>query len=708
MYPRPLLLKNVRTMPTERHNLKRYVGEHTYVLLSELISPDRDWSAALVFEAIADGTLFCDLTQGDLSKPSTCKVYPDRLTCEIHSLAGEFHIPGRRMTITDLKVGDKLTWNSGLYEIKAILEDVFELLGPSNEPLRLPIKRLTALLESDIEIVHCSHMPTDQAYVLPPLTHDRKRQLVDDLKVVRDALIANTPPPASRSRLRKLYFKAKRMGGLQSNLVQIVTPKTYLRGNRDAKAPANSKELALEILRKYRTAETPDTIASCWNTYVLECTKRQIQRISKTTFYKLDVFVPASEKARALRGNKASYQLESRIGAHRANSMLEPKGAWQIAGIDTTPLDFMIYDEQYGFIYKTKSCVRLTDKYSRIPLSVSVSLSSASAMTSMALVLNCIRRHNRVPTIIQYDKGSEFVNTDFEVLCGALDITIIERRASQPRDDATTERQHLDFDERFIQFLSGNTRQLKNPRGLDPQKNPENLAIWTPRAFVEEVENYSYQLFPRLFHQGINTTPAELFEYSCALQGKPNASAILLDEQTLAGILPSTRPRQLLADPRRGCQCRGVRYWHPLFENANVANRKFSCHRMPFDISFIWMFVGKRWIKCISDRHSELLGMSEVEADLISQTYGLNKAAGRNGSYWNALILANNRERIREREEALWEIRGAEISRMLLYPDYMHRQITMSPVEDGTTRQTDLLERARQNRREISSVDESK
>jgi len=685
--------------------IRRFVCERTYVRLSDLVATDLPWEPSSIYKAIAQAYVYVDLEHCDLSTPSNCFVYPDKLTQELVSLTHVEQSHVRSRTINELCPGDMLTWNTAIYVLDAIEESEIVLHAESGKILRIPKDRFHEILESEVTVVHHRHdEEVDKDVVLPPMDTAQKKRLLTDVTYLRHALECNTPPPREESRLRTLYFYAKKRGGINCNLAVVAAPKDYLKGNTEDKAPDGAMERAIKTLRTYRVADPPEDVSDCWNRYYTEGEKQYLPTISRTTFFELDAQITPMDKVGAYRGDKGAYQVKPRTGARHKNAVLESKAAWHMASMDSSPVDIFIFDEMHGFIYRSGPMVRLTDLYSRVPLAITLSLLSPSSLTSLALIQACLFRHKNLPLIIIVDQGSEFDNIDFEMALAAYGVTLVRRRGSAGRDGGEHERQNKDFDDRFLDSMSGNTRQLKNPRGLDPAKNPENLAVWTPKAFAEEAQHYCFETYPNLNNEGLGATPLEKYNFSLDTIGLPKQRVIMLDEQTQAGLLPSTKPRQLTANPRTGCRYKRITYWHPCYREPNIAMQKFDTHRAPFDISYLWMFINKQWVKIISDRHAELQGMTEVEAHLISQmhyTDGYRTSSRRN---CNSLILAANRQRVREREDALKEIRAAEISQSLMFGTFANVSNTSADSSTGTYT-NELLLRARSKRRTLSDVD---
>ena len=78
---------------------------------------------------------------------------------------------------------------------------------------------------------------------------------------------------------------------------------------------------------------------------------------------------------------------------------------------------------------------------------------------------------------------------------------------------------------------------------------------------------------------------------------------------------PSTETGTAKIHPSRGITVNGLHYWHDSMRSAS--GQTVSVRYEPFDMGFVYAYIGGQWIECIADAFAQMHGRSEREWNLI-------------------------------------------------------------------------------------------
>jgi transposase InsO family protein len=200
---------------------------------------------------------------------------------------------------------------------------------------------------------------------------------------------------------------------------------------------------------------------------------------TKRTIYRHCKKVSKYERLRATSGKRIASTHEPIHSGE--NIMGSPHGLrdWQIAHIDTTPLDLCTTHATQDTEIVKQSVCRMVDPFSGVMLATVLFGGAVKAMRIRDLILDCWRRHGRLPRIIVCDWGPEHNNAWLQKSCGFLGITLIYRPKSEPRKGAPIETTFSTTCRELIHNLDGNTQLLQKARLITKAMDPKQDTLWS-------------------------------------------------------------------------------------------------------------------------------------------------------------------------------------------------------------------------------------
>ena len=353
-------------------------------------------------------------------------------------------------------------------------------------------------------------------------------------------------------------------------------------------------------------------LTGAYSELVERCMKRDVSPPpSRETLRRAIKREPLAEVVRQRSGDGAAYSLEGPVPATGHGTPPHGDRAFEVGEIDHTPLGTRLVSSRTGLVLGSPWLTVLTDAYSRKPLAFELTFDPPSRATVLTVLLECVRRHNRVPDYLVMDQGSEFLSTDAEVAFVALGIHKVERPARSPRYGALVERFFGAVNTRFVYELPGNTRLLELGRSLSPSHHPDKDAEFTLSDFHAFCERWFFEVYPSLVHRTLGQTPDELFRHSLSVAGERAARYVRFDRGLRILLAPTPDPPYRVVDPGRGITIDYLRYWHDAFAAGDLAGEKVDVKVDPADCSTVFARVHGQWLTCdLAEGREYLIGRS--------------------------------------------------------------------------------------------------
>jgi len=602
--------------------------------LHELIAHTKD--ADSVYWALVNRLFYLDLESSLVAKPQSARVFvdevyasalwvlrdrPSKPVIEDHTV---------RLEPNAVLLWDQMSWrvvNVGVTEVvlkdevdnldtltpAAIEKQVREgkLIGLAAEPVSDKHDRVLRASKRDLEIALARY------HAIEPL-------------------LRGEPPKTSDISERTLYNwlgsyrDAERLYGI--GLLGLI-PDYGKRGNRTKRLVPEVQELLDHVIDNVFGSITCSSRKGAHNELVTLCDAKGLTPCSYETVCDQIRGRDPVKMTEKRHGRKAAYQIQGPMAEPELD--LPPHGdrVFEVVHIDHTPIDLKIVSALTGEVLCSLWLTIAVDDYSKVVLSHFLTFEEPSYRSAMMVLRECVRRHHRFPQKIVVDQGPEFNSTYFEQLIASFGAghSKFERPKSEPKFGKPVERTFGSSQSQFVHMLLGNTQNLKLGRSLSRSHRPEPQAVWTAEAFDELLTDWLYTVYPNVVSTGISEKPAVRFKRSLAESGMREHKLIPYDQAFILLTMPNP-DRKPKANPQHGLRVNYMDYWAPELGHPDNKGKPIDVRYEPFDPSYIYAFLNKRWIRCTS-RYQLLKDFTERDiqkaADEIRQLRKLSKQSYR-------------------------------------------------------------------------------
>ena len=318
-----------------------------------------------------------------------------------------------------------------------------------------------------------------------------------------------------------------------------------------------------------------------------------------------------AEVAQRRAGSGVGYQLEGPVPMGSGSTPPHGDRPFQFGLIDHVKCKVRLVSSRTGKVLGSVWLTVLVDAYSRMPLAIWVSFDDPARDRVLATLMDCARRHGRVPEYLCADQGSDFLSSDVEQALAVLGMHKQERPARKPRYGAVIERLFRSLDMQLVVEVPGSTKHLSFGRALSPGRHPDRQATWTLSEFHSYLERWLFEVYPEVTHTGIGQTPRERFEHGLAVAGRGVGRLVRYDRALEIELSVSPKKRTRTVDPGNGVTIMYLRYWHDSFSAGDVSGSAVEVRINPADASFIFARVKGEWVDCaLCQGREEFLGRS--------------------------------------------------------------------------------------------------
>lgn len=423
--------------------------------------------------------------------------------------------------------------------------------------------------------------------------------------------------PRTLARYKSGWLTGERLYG---NGLAGVMPKFHLRGDRKTeRLDPKARDIMMVLIENDYESNVQKGMFVVWGKAVLQC-GQQAPPIKPPNF---KTFI------RYVRKRPKYLQTLKRMG-HRAAYSKEPFHYWlkkdtpphgdrpfEICHIDHTELDIELVDTKTGDNLGRPWATFMVDAYSRRILAVYLTYDPPSYRSCMMLIRACVRLHSRLPQTIVVDGGSDFKSIYFETLAAAFEITLKTRPGDKPRFGSVNERLFDTTNDEFIHNLKGNTQLTRNVRQLTRSHNPRNLAVWNLGDLYEHLCEWAYNSYETQKHWTLKQAPRDVYASAIRLTGIRRHRLIAYDEEFKILTMPATRKGTAKVIDAK-IKINSKWYWCEELDKPEIEGQQIPVRYDPFNVGRAFVYVGNKWVECISDRHLELQGRTEKEQELMS------------------------------------------------------------------------------------------
>ena len=339
-------------------------------------------------------------------------------------------------------------------------------------------------------------------------------------------------------------------------------------------------------------------------------------------------------------GSGVGYQLEGPTPMGDGSTPPHGDRPFQYGLIDHLKCPVRLVSYRTGAVLGSPWLTLLVDAWSRVPLAMWLSFDDPARDRVLATLMDCARRHGRVPECLCCDQGSDFLSNDLEHALAVLGMHKLERPARKPRYGAVIERIFRSVDTGLMGEVPGSTAHLSFGRALSSERHPDRQATWTLGELHRFVERWLFEVYPGLFHTGIGQPPRERLDHGMVLAGQGVGRLVRYDRALEIALSVTPRKPTRNVDPGNGITVLYLRYWHDGFDAGDVSGSDVEVRINPSDASYVFARVKGQWVECfLAEGREELLGRSWRQIGHAVQEMRAQIRNGALGSRLDALTI---------------------------------------------------------------------
>ena len=414
----------------------------------------------------------------------------------------------------------------------------------------------------------------------------------------------------------KKYREGKQIYGDRYGIVGLL-PKFYLRGHHGDRFPEEMLRLVDEAIEKhYCTPSRPNKRYAYEQMRLALADKYPTP--SRAWFYQRLAARSKYNDTKARQGKRAAYACEYfNAGKPNTNNGEFPL---DVCHVDHTQADVELICSTTGQNLGRPWLSVLLDGFSRKILAMVIAFDPPSYRTLMALMQDCVKRHERLPHTLVTDNGKEFKSVYFEQFCAIYEIQLLRRPPAKARFGAISERVFGTINTQFLHTLPGNTQNTRNVRQLTKSVNPKGLATWTLEDLIFKLEYYAYQNYNHRPHGTLQVAPEVKWSEGMEKFGAREQRTVKNDEAFRLMILPTTPKGTAKIHLGKGVKIHGFYYWAEAMRSSKYENKNVRVKYDPFDMSMGWVFLDQ-WICCRAGNHLNLQGHTEKEIQIANKEF---------------------------------------------------------------------------------------
>lgn len=611
--------------------VRKRVQESPGMSMAALLGEGESLRANDIYALIAQNQLFVDLNRVTLRDHYRTLLYPDQHTAQALAYLGPASslMKGKDESswLPSLSANTRLLWDGRIWTLVNLGETTTTLLPERGEPIQLPSAFFLRLLEAKTVIVPNAGSSAEENREVAErmaaasradlrIANERFRLVSayqeQDWEQVRQA------PVTVRTIRRWIRTFQAAQASWGSGYVGLL-PQTSRRGNREPKAPEDSRTLLTTFITEHY--ETPREVPA-WEVYLAyqrECEARHIPALSSRTFYRYLNQRAGYEQTKARQGAKAAYTEEP---IHWELTQATPRHSnrpFAVVHLDHTELDVMLVSSVTGKPLGKPWATFLVDAYSRRLLAVYLTFDPPSYRSCMMALRICVKRFGRMPHSLVVDGGKEFQSAYFDALVAHYHTLKKTRPGAKPRFGSVIERLFGTTNTEFVYNLLGNTQAAKRPRQLTKEVDPRRLAVWTLEDLYDFLCEWAYDVYDQMDHPALFQSPREAFAQGLVQTGEREHRAIAYADEFLMMSSPSTRKGTAKIERGRGVKIHGIYYSALPLRSSEIEGTQVEVRYDPFDIGVAYAYIGHKWVRCISQYHTILQGHTEKEVLLASK-----------------------------------------------------------------------------------------
>ena len=323
------------------------------------------------------------------------------------------------------------------------------------------------------------------------------------------------------------------------------------------------------------------------------------------------------ESAKKRYGSGVAYQMSGALELYLSDAVPTHGDYFMSVGyIDHTLIDVegkcSFTGERLGRAWLTV----MVAGHNREVLACWLSYDPPSYVAVMQVIRMCLKRHGRCPRRIVLDGGKEFKSTDLQTIAAFLRTELVYRPGKKPRFGAIIEAIFGSTNLLLFHNLKGNTKIRKNVREIRPEVDPDNLAEYDLPLLAAMLEVYFFDIHVNTEHRSLMMTPAQKRAQSIDKHGERQHFLWGIDRHLEILLSPSVQGGTGTVIRGGQVTVHYFRYNGPIL--LNYVGASVPIRYDPFDISHVFVYVGKQWVECKCNMLIDLVGRSVCELKIAT------------------------------------------------------------------------------------------
>jgi transposase InsO family protein len=599
-----------------KNSILRIVTAKEGLRLSELLSITAELkeSADTVYKLIADDALYVDLSAAALVERDQVYVYSTRAAVSSSAIA---RLP--KPKFIEFCIGERLQWGDRVFEISNLDRLNVWLISDADYHPTLSRKYVEQLIvKGEISQVKGAEKASDEFSwkkliddAQPDAVKEANRRYEVVMRHFRKESIKNTPL-RTVERWASQYKQAQR---LYANGLVGLLPRWAKRGDRSTpKLPSTVTGLMMDLIENDYESSVQSGMLVVYGKLRIACKEIGEKPPSYTTFVNYVNKRPKHEQDLKRKGSRAAYVSEPFYYYLDIDTPRHGDRPFEICHIDETELDIELRDPITGQNFGRPWATFLTDAFSRLILVAYLVFEKPSYRSCMMALRECVKRFGRLPQVIVTDGGPNFKSTYFECLAASFEITLKRRPKAKARHGSVIENSFGVTHKQFVYNLLGNTQlSHEDVRQITPSHDPRNLAVWSLGPFYERLCDWAYNRHANQLHKTLKETPRSLYARTLDLTGHRNHRMIAYDEDFKVMTLPTTAKGTAKNIQGKGVRINNEYYYDLVLNERQLLEKELPIKFDPYDDTVAWVYALGKWIKCLSQEHYQVRGLTETE-----------------------------------------------------------------------------------------------
>ncbi|WP_243372624.1 DDE-type integrase/transposase/recombinase [Geotalea sp. SG265] len=632
------------------------------ILLRDLIFKieEQGGTADDIYWMLLYNQLYIDIYTFVLAEPHRTKVYINEATSTAYSMFSEATGVQRDCLAVNVEPGTRCLWDGRVFEV--ILAGNTEVMFRDEESkiAKLPFTVFEQMVMqgSIIQVKKDDQLLEEGFKILNKATEDCLKIANSRMDCIRPYLNGEVIVVGTSTIYRWLrqYRKAEAKYGIG---YLGLLPRHKDKGNEKPKLEQETLDLIIKFIEEELLNKVSPNVKVVHARYQLACEEQGCIAASDKTFRKvLNTKYRKVDQVYRRKGKKAGYQFKETYLCLEYHSPRHGDWPFHIAHIDHTELDLFFVDSKTLRVVLGKAWLTLMiDANTRMIIGWYLSFEPPSYRSCMMVVMDCVKRHKRIPHTIVLDGGKEFGSVYFETLLAMSGAVKKSRPPAEGRFGSVLERLFGTINTQYIYNLEGNNQILKVPRQATKKDLPDQHAIWPLPEFAKHFERWINEYYHMAPHPALAMSPLEAYAAGLQLTGNRTQNILAFDQRFLFRVLPTTTKKTAKVCFGKGVKINNIYYKCAEFSRADIEGTSVEVRYNPFNIGIAYAYIKKRgWVTCYSEHYAELKGYTERELQYASAEIRKKKNLPANKQI-SAKLLAEFLRSAKEHENVLKEMR---------------------------------------------------